>query len=346
MSNANKKLELPSVLSFERKLEVSDGLMYSGNWNNIEQSESWQPITITKRQNRSTQSAYGIEDDKKSQPNPVASDSDDANLPMDKDTLRLSFTLRVIGNLGKPFACNSPDFEKVLIGKVSDFKEVDGRGLETLALRYAHNIANGRFLWRNRVCAEQINIMVYLNGGEKPLTFNARDYSLSDFSINISDVNLESLKGHILAGLNGDENNFVFLRIEAYAKLGNGQHVFPSQEMNMNAKGKELFRLDNCVAIHNVKIGNAIRTIDNWYPNAKFPIAVEPYGSVTQIGQAFREKAKDGDLYSLILSWLNGDDIGEQANYVVANLIRGGLFQGKGKDDKKGKTKNVSGDGK
>lgn len=327
MSTANKKLELPSVLSFERKLEVSDGLMYSGNWSNIEQPEAWQPIPITKRQNRSTQSAYGIDDDKKSQPNPVASDSDDANLPMDKDTLRLNFTLRVIGNLGKPFACNNPDFEQAIVKKVSDFKKTDGSGLETLALRYAHNIANGRFLWRNRVCAEQINILVYLNGIEKPLVFNAaRDYSLNDFSINESNVDLQSLKDHILKGLNGDENRFVFLRVEAYAKLGNGQHVFPSQEMNMNAKGKELFKLNGCAAIHNVKIGNAIRTIDNWYPNAKFPIAVEPYGSVTQIGQAFRKTKTD--LYTSMLSWVNDDD-SEQVNYVIANLIRGGLFQGK-----------------
>ncbi len=339
MSTANKKIELPSVLSFERKLEVSDGLMSSGNWNDIKKPKEWQPIPITKRKNRSTQSAYGIDDDKKSQPNPVASDSDDANLPMDKDTLRLSFTLRLIGNLGKPFACNRPDFEEVLIEKVRDFKK-NGSGLETLALRYAHNIANGRYLWRNRVCAEEIRIMVYLHGKETPLEFNARDYSLNDFSINESDVNLNVLKNHMLAGINGSENSFVFLRIEAYAKLGNGQHVFPSQEMNMNAKGKELFKLDNCAAIHNVKIGNAIRTIDNWYhPDAKFPIAAEPYGSVTQIGQAFREKSPI-DLYSLILSWLGGNDIGEQANYVVANLIRGGLFQGEGKDKKKGKDKN------
>jgi len=278
MSTVNKKLELPSVLSFERKLEVSDGLMSSGNWDNIKQPEDWLPIPITKRQNRSTQSAYGIDDDKKSQPNPVASDSDDANLPMDKDTLRLSFTLRVIGNLGKPFACNIPYFEETLVEKVHNFKKKDGSGLEILALRYAYNIANGRFLWRNRVCAEQIKIRVYLNASETPLTFDARDYGLNDFSINANNVSLNALKDHILAGLNGSENSFVFLRVEAYAKLGNGQHVFPSQEMNMNEKGKELFRLDGCAAMHNVKIGNAIRTIDNWYPKAKFPIAIEPYG--------------------------------------------------------------------
>jgi len=339
MSTAIKNIQLPSLLAFERKMEVSDGLMYSGNWSDIEKPAVWKGIPITKRQNRSTQSAYGIEDDKKSQPNPVASDSDDANLPMDKDTLRLSFTLRVIGNLGKPFACNDPAFQQAIVVKVNNFKNNDGSGLETLALRYAYNIANGRFLWRNRICAEQITIKVFLSGNEKPLTFNATGYSLNEFPENFDD-NLKLLKNHILKGLNGGENSFVFLKIEAYAKLGAGQHVFPSQEMNMNSKGKELFQLEGCAAVHNVKIGNAIRTIDNWYTDAQFPIAAEPYGSVTQIGQAFRKTKKEGDLYTLILSWLDGNDIGEQVHYVVANLIRGGLFQGEGKDAKKGKKKS------
>lgn len=343
-ATAKKQIQLPSLLAFERKLEVSDGLMFSGNWSDIDNSNRWEAIAITKRQNRSTQSAYGIDDDKKSQPNPVASDSDDANLPMDKDTLRLSFSLRVIGNLGKPFACNEPDFQRAIIDRVNAFKSSNGSGLETLSLRYAYNIANGRFLWRNRVCAEQITIKVYLRGKETPLVFDATDFSLNDFSQQSGDSDLQALKNHILQGLSGDENCFVFLKVEAYAKLGAGQHVFPSQEMNMNAKGKELFQLDKCAAVHNVKIGNAIRTIDNWYPEAQFPIAVEPYGSVTQIGQAFRRTKKEGDLYTLLLSWLDGNDIGDQAHYVVANLIRGGLFQGEGKDAKKGKNKTGSGD--
>jgi CRISPR-associated protein Csy3 len=343
MSTTIKNIQLPSLLAFERKLEFSDGLMYSGNWSDIEYPDAWKGIPITKRQNRSTQSAYGIEEDKKSQPNPVASDSDDANLPMDKDTLRLSFTLRVIGNLGKPFACNDPAFQKVVVEKVNEFKKSDGSGLETLALRYAYNIANGRFLWRNRVCAEQILIKVHLSGNETPLTFNVTHYSLDEFSKNSDDGNLQLLKNHLLMGLNGTEDSFAFLKIEAYAKLGAGQHVFPSQEMNMNSKGKELFQLEECAAVHNVKIGNAIRTIDTWYTDALFPIAAEPYGSVTQIGQAFRKTKKEGDLYTLLLSWLEGKDLGEQVHYVVANLIRGGLFQGERKV--KGKTKNSSEDG-
>ncbi len=89
--------------------------------------------------------------------------------------------------------------------------------------------------------------------------------------------------------MNGDENTFSFIKVDTYVKLGNEQHVFPSQEMGMGEKRKVLFRLaadgKNYAAMHNVKIGNAIRTIDNWYTNAEFPIAVEPYGSVTQMGQ-------------------------------------------------------------
>ncbi|MCP5176454.1 MAG: type I-F CRISPR-associated protein Csy3 [Moraxellaceae bacterium] len=337
MSQNTKKTDtkLPSLLAFERKLEVSDALMYAGNWEKLDKRDEWQKITVTQRQNRSTQSAYGIDDAKKSEPNPVAADNDDANLPMNKDTLRVNFTLRVIGNLGKPFACNDRNFQSKIIEKTLEFKGENGHGLETLALRYAHNIANGRFLWRNRVCAEKIEVHVYMGNDDKPLKFNAFEYNMNDFASNQQDSNLITLRDFMLQGLNGGDSDFVFLKVEAYAKLGHGQHVFPSQEMNMSEKKKVLFQLDGCAAIHNVKIGNAIRTIDNWYDeNAEFPIAVEPYGSVTQIGYAFR-KSKN-DLYTLLGDWLNNKEISDNnKNYVVANLIRGGLFQGESDKKKK-----------
>lgn len=333
------KIELPSLLAFERKLEVSDALMCSGNWDELDKQDAWQSIPIIKRQNRSTQSAFDIEDAKKSEPNPVAADNDDANLPMNKDTLRVSFTLRIVGNLGKPFACNDRNFQSKITATVSEFKGENGSGLETLALRYAYNIANGRFLWRNRVCAEKIEVRVYLGGEGEALKFDATQYAMSDFTKNANLPELIKLKSFILQGLNGGDSSFVFLKVDAYSKLGNGQHVFPSQEMNMGEKKKVLFQLEGCAAIHNVKIGNAIRTIDDWYVDAVFPIAAEPYGSVTQIGYAFRKS--NNDLYTLLCDWLNDKEISDgNKNYVVANLVRGGLFQGKGDKDKKKKDKS------
>ncbi len=336
-------IKLPSLLAFERKFEVSDALMHSGNWSDLGKQDVWKVIPITKRQNRSTQSAYGIDDAKKSEPNPVAADNDDANLPMDKDTLRVSFTLRVIGNLGKPFACNDRDFQSKITDVVSRFKGEDGSGLETLALRYAYNIANGRFLWRNRVCAAMVKVHVYFSEKDDPLEFDATQYAMNDFTQKADSPELIKLKNFILKGLNGGDSSFIFLKIKAYAKLGDGQHVFPSQEMNMGEKKKVLFQLQGCAAIHNVKIGNALRTIDDWYDQkaskpvkVEFPIAAEPYGSVTQIGEAFRKSGND--LYTLLCDWLNDKEISDgNKNYVVANLVRGGLFQGEG--DKKKKEK-------
>jgi CRISPR-associated protein Csy3 len=323
----NKKVELAGVLSFERKLETSDALMYSGSWGeDPEQYKEWKPIEITTRQNRSTISALNTKEADMSKPNPVSSDSDDANLPSEHDTLKVSFSLRIIGNLGKPFACNNPDFEKAIVEKVNEYK--DGSELKTLAKRYAYNIANGRFLWRNRVCAEDIQIVVRINGNETSLSFHAYDFSLQDFAKNESDLNLKKLEEAIYTGLNGDSESFTRIEVNAYVKLGKQQHVFPSQEMNMGEKKMVLFQLGHCAAIHNVKIGNAIRTIDDWYEDAQFPIAVEPFGAVTQIGQAFR-KSKN-DLYTLMQKWVNSEEVSENdQNFVVANLIRGGVFGGK-----------------
>lgn len=324
-----KKLDLPSLLSFERKLETSDALMFSGNWSDKSshdgKASSWQAIKIIPRQNRSTQSAHGIDEDKKIKPNPVASSNDDANLPLEHDTLKLSFSLRVIGNLGVPFACNNPAFETAIIGKVADFKK--NAMLGELAYRYAYNIANGRFLWRNRVCAEQIEIQVTTNKDADILTFNAYEFLLNNFEENRKYKALQQLSTTLKEGLASDKNDdFVLIKVNAFVKLGNGQHVFPSQEMNIGEKRKVLFKINDQAAMHNVKIGNALRTIDSWHGNAKFPIAVEPYGAVTQRGEAYR-KSKN-DLYSLMVSWVNDYEKikDEDKAFVTANLIRGGVF--------------------
>lgn len=349
-------IKLPSLLSFDRKLETSDALMYSGNWGNVpenyddeekeKQVTAWKKIKISPRYNRSTQSAEGTSDANKTAPNPVSSGNDDANLLSGNDTLKVSFTMRVIGNVGLPFACNYPAFETAIKSKVKEFK--DSTQLQTLAHRYAYNIANGRFLWRNRVCAENITIHVFLNNEEKPLKFKATDFRLEEFITNDGDENLKKLSRHIQEGLNS-ENDFIFMKVDAYVKLGDQQHVYPSEEMNMNEKGKTLFQLDNCAAMHNVKIGNAIRTIDDWYGTENAirkegkdvvdmelgesdvrPIAIEPFGSVTQRGAAYR--ATGIDLYTLMESWVNEREVDDDSkNYITANLIRGGVFSKKGK---------------
>lgn len=320
-------LTLPSVLAFSRKLEVSDALMTSGLWADIDKTEKWQPITLHDKRNRATHSQYGAKDEDKQKPN--LSWGDDAVLRHDADTLRVKFTLKILGQLEEPTACNSPEFEERVDQVVQAYR--DEHQFTVLATRYANNIANGRFLWRNRVGAELVSIKV--KHGKETWTFNAYDYSLNEFSPSTDDSDhpFAQLITVMQNGLQGD--GFEYLEITAFAKLGFGQHVFPSQEMVMNPpkdqKTKFLFQLTGCAAMHAEKIGNALRTIDTWYAddiNLR-AIAVEPYGSVTSRGEAHR--ISKNDFYTLFLKWLKDDEIpAEQQHFVIATLIRGGVFGG------------------
>ena len=86
--------------------------------------------------------------------------------------------------------------------------------------------------------------------------------------------------------------------------------------------------------MHSQKIGNALRTIDTWYPDYQNgdprlgPIAVEPYGSVTSQGKAYRQPVEKRDFYHLLDNWLLKDQPpaeGDQ-HFVMATLVRGGVF--------------------
>ena len=95
-------------------------------------------------------------------------------------------------------------------------------------------------------------------------------------------------------------------------------------------KSKVLYDVNGIAALHSQKIGNALRTIDTWYPQADDigPIAVEPYGSVTSRGKAYRQPKEKIDFYNLLDNWIVKDktpDV-EQQHYVIATLIRGGVF--------------------
>lgn len=339
MSNNKQeaKINKPSILSFTRKLEPSHGLLFSGKWD--ERSLSvWQPLVIEQVKTLGTQSSFKATEEQRKKPNPVAAGGDCATLPAGADTLKLSFTMRVMGGFRKPQACNKPDFEESLEDKLNDFNDMG-----ELAYRFAYNIANGRFLWRNRVGADEIEIQVNINSKERntvdnlikneSIIFNAYDFSLNNFDKPENEkakTDLALLKGFIEQGLASDDD-FVLIKVDTFVKLGEMQQVYPSQEMNAGAKRKELFTKGNQAqaAVHDVKISNAIKTVDTWYSEDEniSPIAIEPWGSVTQRGQAHRSD-KNNNLYSLIERWvINGDDIKEQKIFVVANLIRGGLFQ-------------------
>ncbi len=320
--------KLPPVLAFDRKLEPSDALMYSGNWEKFNDNTKWQPIELFERRNRAVKSNFkqDVLDNEEELQKQIAEANlawgDDAALKHNNNTLKVSFSLRVVGGIDRPAVCNKVEFEDKYHEKISDNI---GSNLDVLAKRYAYNIANGRFLWRNRVGAQDIKVFVSHTSISSPLEFNAYDFPLNDTTSD--DPSIDELAKLINSGLAGNEN--ILLSINAYVQLGEGQRVWPSQEMVLNSvkgeKSRHLFNLNGNAAMHCEKIGNALRTIDDWYPEATAPIAVEAYGSVTQRGVAYRSSRND--FKTLLLKWLNEKNVtDEDKHFVVAMVIRGGVF--------------------
>lgn len=342
---AKNEKAVASVLAFEKKLVPSDGYFYGTTWKNrTEQS----PLKLIEKSVRGTISNRL----KAADADPLKLDAKvgNANLQIvdacalaeHQDTLKVEFTLKVLGGIEQPSACNNEVF-------LNSYKEVAKNYIQThgfaeLAKRYALNIANARFLWRNRVGAEKIDVVVTVNDQES-ITFNAFDYKLHDFDS--TDAKVQNLADQIANALKG-ELPYLLIKIEAYALVGKAQEVYPSEELVLQKnketeeskkekKSKILYQINDVAAMHSQKIGNALRTIDTWYSDfeeQKFAIAIEPYGAVTNLGKAYRTPKAKQDFFSLFDKYALGESLEnvEQEHYVMAVLVRGGVFGQSSKD--------------
>ena len=260
---------------------------------------------------------------------------DASSLDEDKDTLVVNFSCKVLPFDGKPNVCNDQDYQQKLLEVVAGYKAQ--YGMSELAKRYAINIANARFLWRNRVGAEKVDVVVTVND-QATVTFNALEYPLHNFDQ--VDEKVQALANQIASALRG-EVPYLLIKVEAYALVGKGQEVYPSEELVLDKgkgeKSKILYHVNDVAAMHSQKLGNALRTIDTWYPEfdeKKTAIAIEPYGAVTNLGKAYRTPKDKKDFFTLFDKYALGESLEnpEQEHYVMAVLVRGGVFGQSSKD--------------
>ena len=338
---AKTELKTASVLAFERVLDISDASFWQKDSQNADSQASI--VTVQEKSVRGTISNR-LKNAVANDPAKLDAETQKANLQRvdsssldeSNDTLIAKFTCKVLPFTGKPNVCNDQDYQQALLAVVADYQQ--SQGVSELAKRYATNIVNARWLWRNRVGAEKITVTVRFN--QQTLTFNAKDFALNEF--NADDKNLAQLAQWIEQGLTGQA--FVILSIEAQAHVGYGQEVYPSQELILDTgskKSKVLYRVGditkNHAGMHSQKVSNAIRTIDTWYPEYEdnhFPSAIEPYGAVTTLGKAFRQPKQGKDFYNLFDKWVLKGEKPEvsQQHYVMGVLIRGGVFGESGKE--------------
>lgn len=341
-----KKVNVASVLAFEKKLVPSDALMFGTTWEKRYDENFSTPLKLQEKSVRGTISnrlKAAIKNDplklnaEVEKPNLQRVDS--CALGEDQNTLILKFTLKILSGVQNPSACNDREFNITLTQAATEY--INNTSFKELGKRYAVNIANGRYLWRNRVGAEKIEVHVkVLNEHKnKEWVFDAHDYNLRNFDYNNADI--DALSTEIADTLSGKQT-FLLLEITTFTKIGKAQDVYPSEELVLDKgksdKSKILYQVNGIAGIHSQKIGNALRTIDTWYPSYDDldvgPIAIEPYGAVTNLGTAFRNPKEKADFYTLFDSFACGDKLGkpEDEHYVMAVLVRGGVFGESGKE--------------
>ncbi|HHY0359188.1 type I-F CRISPR-associated protein Csy3 [Vibrio cholerae] len=341
-----KNNDTASVLAFEKKLVLSDGYLFGCQWETKAQAT---PLALQEKSVRGTISNR-LKSAVQNDPAKLNAEVEKANLQrvdacalgQEQDTLKLHFTLKVLGGIAQPSAFNNALFKQSYSAAVSQY--ISKYGCFELAKRYATNLANARFLWRNRVGAEEIEVQVKaLNkGAEQTWTFNAKQFSTRHFEHNDSHIN--SLADRIAQAL-ASETDHLMLQIDCYAKVGKAQEVYPSEELVLDKgnsktkKSKILYAINDHAGMHSQKIGNALRSIDTWYPDyaseeqSAGAIAIEPYGAVTNLGKAFRTPKDKQDFYTFFDKWARGESLPreEDEHYVMAVLVRGGVF---GESDK------------
>jgi len=352
------------VLAFASNFSVSDGLLSAGLWSNRGDPSRFEGIRIHRQSLRgtiSTRRALTAEDDPARLQHKVENANiqtvDKAALPRSADTLLLEFTLKVLPGAGVPVACGSREYAEKLAERVKAY--ADEHGFAELARRYAIQLASAYYLWRNRDAAEDVEVRIAhcVHGSiVKEWCFDALNFELGARLFDLSNQSpetvraIDELAAIIATVLKAQKGSLpAILEVQAYARLGRGQAVYPSQELGEEKVGDQkisrvLYQLNNVAAIHSQKLGNPLRAIDTWYPDATAvnrALAVEAYAQVTTEATAFRAPSSKQDFYSLLDDWMEKDKplTAEQQHYVISMLIRGGVF-GKAEGEKKSAKKS------
>jgi CRISPR-associated protein Csy3 len=278
-------------------------------------------------------------------PNPQRVES--AFMPESRPFLKVDFSVKYLPNALIPNVSANRDVDVLFRSLVKGYSQKGG--FEYLGQQYVIPLVTGRWMWRNNEEAVQKFIRITVMG-QSPQVFEFRPgYNCFTYdSLSSEDkVSATSLGRLIASALDG--NGLVLgLRVEGIYEMGAGSMVYPSQEMTIDRKDGDPTRVlykvahggnKNHAAIHEQKIGNSLRTIENWHGDELFgAIAVEPLGVVSSHQTSVRVEQRK-DFYSLAkkyavkwnrqlseVSSLNEiENIGD-LHYVIAVLIRGGVF--------------------
>lgn len=340
------------MLSFARSLQPSEGLFWGIR---RDDPEFRQPIEVYEKGVRGQSSEFKTDNPGKSNPQVVEA----AAVPLGCDGVALTFSMWIAPFSMEPWACGNAEVAGAYRKLARAY--ADKGGFQELARLFLWNIANGRFAWRNRFQSDDMRVVVEFDGRHiefDPARLNLdKPASLAELeqAVLANDpgqrANVAALANWIAEGLAVEKRSLV---ITWRAAMREGEEVFPSQEyLRAELKEKSASRVYAKLSrfrgarevmqasMHSQKIGAALRHIDIWYGEDEAgPIAVNPYGGVQQTGDVLRDKGTGKSFYDLrsraaelfagIDAAAGVEDLPGSVHFVMANLVRGGVFGQKG----------------
>jgi len=339
--------KLPGVLSFQRAYNVSDAEMF-----NVMPDGSRTPVEVVRHGIRGTQNVSAAAGATAKGGERAVSNiqvTETAKLHPSAVAMEVQFSIRFFDLACSLSACAS-DHRVLMKGMRTSIDGFIGRsktaGADAIALRYARNIANGRWLWRNRVVASKITVTV-TQGDTVIATLDALAVPTNHFD-NASTP--EAAIAKVLAdGMRGAHGSGLTICARLEFGVTGAIEVFPSQNYVENKPtgfARPLYKIGGSVrpptdkesgfnvvghaALRDQKVSNALRTIDTWYAlfdEIRRLIPVEPVGANLDL-MDFMRNAKNGgnDAFVLFRRLNELDPATPEGQFALACMIRGGVF--------------------
>jgi CRISPR-associated protein Csy3 len=342
----------PWSFSFSRTMLVTDGAFF----NLIDDTYQGRPVAVVRHGIRATQNVSG--DASKSPATGNAKDdsergvayvqiTESAKLDPNASALVVTFDIRMLDLAKGLHSCagDTPEISRAARESVTHFVEraKGSHGLEEVSRRIARNIANGSFLWRNRVIASEVTVDV-LRAGALCATFDALKVPLTTFG-DYSDAELK-VAAVLAAGMRGDLTASLSVRATVKFGVSGAVEVFPSQgyiENKPKGFARPLYKLNvramprgniepNVVvgeaALRDAKISNRLKTIDTWYPGFdthRQPLPVEPMGASLDAMTFFRN-GPSSSAFSMFARLNVIDPDSDDGMFCIATMVRGGVL--------------------
>lgn len=335
------KIKLPDMLAFTGSIDPSLFGLYA-NVNN-----TLIPLELNKSSVIGTIANYMTEkeieearkNNKKNPANPNPKENVAVFLPLEADTLIVKGSVLFKHKTNKPSGCNQLAFVKTYTSWYNKFVELNG--FDELAKRYVFNLLNGKILWRNN---EGLNGKFLISVESADANFKLDGALIEDTyknsSARLSEPNVAKLVALVSAALSG-KTKLVKVDITVSITLGYGAEVYPSQEFVEGKAGKLLATHKNIdgkdvPVLHSQKVGNAIRTIDDWYADdASRMVAVSPYGVDKEYTIAHRVEHNNHfynilkDIEDLTADMSKNSKISNRDYFIASIFVLGGVFGAK-----------------